>query len=78
MTRFVTDEDIAGPVIANHHHDTLCTCGHRHAEHSIFGSCHGCSDCDENDDLEAEHSHAYTRCDCVDFTVAYADVADIA
>lgn len=66
-------------VIPNHHHDTPCGCGHRHAEHSIFGSCHGCSDCDEDDDLEAEHDHAYVRCDCRDFHVAAsADASELA
>jgi hypothetical protein len=53
-----------------HHHDAPCECGHRNAEHSIFGSCHGCTDCSDDDDLEAEHSHPYARCACKDFRFA--------
>lgn len=68
-------EDFEAPeaTLPHHHHDVLCACGHRHAEHSLFGSCHGCQGCEPDDDLEAEHTHQYLRCVCTDFVVA-ADV----
>lgn len=50
-------------------YDVLCGCGHRKAEHSAFGSCHGCNDCP--DELEGDHDHAFRRCGCDGF----ADVA---
>jgi hypothetical protein len=62
------DED----VIPQHHRDAPCACTHRHAEHSIFGSCHGCNDCSDDDDLEAEHVHLYQRCACTKFELAVA------
>ncbi len=33
----------------------------------MFGSCHGCNDCSDDDDLEAEHGHPYQRCACTMF-----------
>jgi hypothetical protein len=59
-------------VIPQHHRDAPCECTHRHAEHSIFGSCHGCNDCSADDDLEAEHGHPYQRCACTNFELAVA------
>ena len=59
-------------VIPRHHRDAPCECKHRHAEHSIFGSCHGCNDCSADDDLEAEHGHPYQRCACTNFELAVA------
>ena len=47
----------------------------------MFGSCHGCNDCDDDDNLEAEHEHAYVRCACTDFQLATEitlDTADFA
>jgi hypothetical protein len=73
MARLTVDGEYEEKTIANHHYDTMCACGHRHAEHSAFGSCHGCAGCDEDDDLEAEHDHAYERCTCTDFQVVYTD-----
>jgi hypothetical protein len=79
MAQLLADGDLDEKVIPNHHYDTMCTCGHRHAEHSIFGSCHGCASCDVDDDPTAEHEHSYARCTCTDFQVAYADgIAEIA
>lgn len=75
MARLTVDGYLEEKTIQNHHHDTMCSCRHRHAEHSAFGSCHGCSGCDEGDDLEAEHDHAYARCSCSDFQLAYHEIA---
>ena len=65
-------EDPTEDLIPNHHHDTPCQCGHRHAEHSMFGPCKGCNDCDEDDDLESEHVHPYQRCACTNFQLVTA------
>ena len=65
-------EDPDEELIPHHHHDTPCQCGHRHAEHSMFGSCHGCNDCSDDDDLEAEHEHPYQRCTCTMFQLVVA------
>lgn len=61
-----------GPQPEEHvpHHDTPCECGHRHAEHSMFGTCHGCSSCHDDDDPSAEHDHPYDKCVCTEFKAA--------
>ena len=75
MARLTVDGHLEERVIPNHHYDTPCTCGHRHAEHSAFNACHGCAGCDDDDDVNAEHDHAYVRCTCTDFQVAYDEIA---
>ena len=50
--------------------DARCDCGHREAEHSMFGPCHGCDGCAPDDDPNAEHTHPYDRCSCTDFRLA--------
>lgn len=45
--------------------DVLCSCGHRHAEHSMFDACHGCSDCgDTVVGSNRADDHRYRRCEC--------------
>lgn len=78
MAQLLADGTLLEGTIANHHYDTPCTCGHRHAEHSAFGACHGCAGCDDDTDVEAEHDHAYERCTCTDFQVGFVDMAEIA
>lgn len=75
MARLTADGQLEEKVIPNHHYDTPCACGHRHAEHSAFGACHGCAGCDADDGLDGEHDHAYQRCTCADFQVACAQIA---
>lgn len=51
----------------------LCTCGHRHPEHTLFGTCRGCIDCPDVESRppgEADlydDDHAYRQCDCRSF-----------
>ena len=75
MRKQPTIEDPAETLIPKHHHDTPCQCGHRHAEHSMFGQCKGCIDCAEDDDLESKHVHPYQRCACATFQVVTAMAA---
>ena len=45
--------------------DDPCLCGHRHAEHSAFGVCRGCTRCDGE---SANAHHDYEQCTCTSFT----------
>ena len=49
--------------------DLLCGCGHRSAEHSAFGACHGCNDCGDDVDIDGDSArdHALRRCGCDGF-----------
>ena len=44
-----------------------CLCGHRHPEHNMFGTCHGCLNCTDDvvdDSSGEEDEHPYRQCDC--------------
>jgi hypothetical protein len=57
--------------------DMPCECGHRFAEHSICGSCHGCRCCDDNDDVTLEADHSYDRCRCSCFVAPAGETPDV-
>lgn len=43
-----------------------CVCGHRFSEHSMFGVCHGCTECGADDAHDAD-DHPYEQCECREF-----------
>jgi hypothetical protein len=51
-----------------------CTCGHRHAEHSLFGTCRACTDCDD-DLVREDDEHPYEQCECRQFRVVEERIA---
>ena len=54
----------------------VCTCGHRHPEHSQSGSCRGCLDCPDVEERLPEgqeaDEHPYRQCECRRFDVVEA------
>jgi hypothetical protein len=52
-----------------------CTCGHRHAEHSLFGTCRACVDCEGDTSIDVDAEHVYQQCQCREFRVAEEQIA---
>jgi hypothetical protein len=52
-----------------------CRCGHRHAEHSLFGTCRACTDCEEDVVYDDEDEHPYQQCECREFRAAQERIA---
>ena len=50
--------------------EALCTCGHLYPEHSIFGTCRGCTDCSDHDE-----DHPYEQCHCREFLLSEMEEA---
>lgn len=44
--------------------EQLCACGHMNPEHSLFGTCRGCLDCETHAD-----DHPYQQCGCRKFSL---------
>jgi hypothetical protein len=52
-----------------------CMCGHRHAEHSLFGTCRACTDCEDDMGSDVDGEHVYQQCQCREFRVVEEQVA---
>jgi hypothetical protein len=52
-----------------------CMCGHRHAEHSLFGTCRACVDCEGDISVDVDDEHAYQQCHCREFRVVEEQIA---
>lgn len=44
-----------------------CMCGHRHAEHSLFGTCRACIGCGDDAGRDLDDEHVYLQCACREF-----------
>jgi hypothetical protein len=44
-----------------------CMCGHRYAEHSMFGTCRACTECEDDTGSDDEDDHPYDQCECREF-----------
>lgn len=53
----------------------LCICGHRHAEHSLFGTCRACTDCGADMSGDFDNEHPYQQCQCREFRVVEEQIA---
>jgi hypothetical protein len=52
-----------------------CVCGHRHAEHSLFGTCRACADCEDDMGRDVDEEHPYQQCKCREFRVVEEQIA---
>jgi hypothetical protein len=52
-----------------------CMCGHRHAEHSLFGTCRACVDCEGDISVDLDDEHVYQQCQCGEFRVVEEQIA---
>jgi hypothetical protein len=53
-----------------------CLCGHRHAEHTLFGTCRACTDCEDDMGRDADDDeHAYVQCECREFRAVEEQIA---
>jgi hypothetical protein len=52
-----------------------CMCGHRYAEHSMFGTCRACTDCEDDVVVEEDDEHVYQQCQCRAFQAVEGRIA---